>query len=68
MYQARCHDQLLNKNVNIGVFDTPEKAFYAYKAYKEQLIKNVANIEFSKHTITEQCYIAMLNYKVEITD
>jgi hypothetical protein len=68
LYQARCHDQLLNKSIYLGAFNTPEMAFYAYKKYKEQLIKNVANIEYNRQTITKKCYTAMLNYKIEITD
>lgn len=50
----------------IGVFDTPEEAFQAYKIAKEAYIKEVA--DKYKNQITEQVYQALYNYKVEITD
>lgn len=51
------------------LYDTPEEAFYlGYKPYKESLIKQVAQEEYSKGNITKQCYDAMMNYEVEITD
>lgn len=49
-------------------YSTPEEAFIAYKQYKESIIKQVAEIEYNKGNITEKCYIAMMNYEVEITD
>lgn len=56
------YDDIPNAN------DTPENAFLAYKEYKEKLIKQIADIEFSKHTISQKCYDAMYNYEIEITD
>ena len=54
---------------NIGYYLTPKDAFYlGYKPYKESLIKQVAQEEYSKGNITKQCYDAMMNYEVEITD
>lgn len=50
----------------IGIFDTPIQAFNAYKFEKEKYIKEVA--EDYKDQIPECLYIAMMNYKVEITD
>ena len=35
---------------------------------KENLIKQIANIEYANGNIAENCYNAMMNYKVEITD
>ena len=52
--------------VYIGMFDTPEEAFQAYKTVKEKHIKEVA--DKWRGQITEQVYEAMYNYKVEITD
>lgn len=52
----------------LGTFDTPEEAFQTYKEYKESYIKQVAEIEYTKGNITKQCYDAMMNYQVEITD
>ena len=35
---------------------------------KEDIIKQVAQKEYDENNITERCYKAMMNYKVEITD
>lgn len=50
----------------IGRFDTPEQAFYAYKSFKEQYIKQVA--DDYKEQIPLKLYEAMCNWIVEITD
>lgn len=50
----------------LGMFDTPEEAFYAYKIAKEVWIKEVA--DKWKSFIEPRVYEAMYNYKVEITD
>lgn len=67
-YGATCHNPFTNKQTFLGYYDTVEKAFLAYKKYKESLIKQVAQEEFNKGNITEKCYQAMMNYTVEITD
>lgn len=68
-FMAVCRNPFLNKNVEIGCYSTPEKAFYlGYKPYKEDIIKRVAQEEYNKGNITERCYNAMMSYKVEITD
>lgn len=67
-FRAKCDNPLLNKREHIGLYNTPEEAFYAYKEYKEKIIKEVAKDEFLKGNITQQCYEAMLKYEVEITD
>ena len=54
------------KKVHLGLFDTPEKAYFMYKTAKEKHIKEVANKY--KDQITEQTYQALINYQVEITD
>ena len=51
---------------HIGLFDTPEEAFQAYKVAKENLIKDVA--DKWKGEITSQVYEALYNYKVDVTD
>ena len=53
---------------HIGVYDTSEEAFYAYKEAKESYIKQVAQEEYSLDNITKKCYDAMMSYEVEITD
>lgn len=65
-YQARC--RLMNDNKYLGNYNTPEKAFLAYKKTKESYIKQVAQEEYTKGNITKRCYEAMMNYEVEITD
>lgn len=67
-YQARCRNPIINKEVYIGMCSTPFNTFLLYKKYKEDLIKKVAETEFNNGNITEQCYNAMMNYQVEITD
>ena len=51
---------------HIGVFNTPEEAFYKYKEFKENYIKEVA--EEYKDVIPVKLYEAMYRYKVEIDD
>lgn len=68
-FVAVCRNPFLDKSIEIGSYSTPEKAFYfGYKPYKEDIIKQVAKIEFESGNITEKCYNAMMNYKVEIDD
>ena len=55
-----------NKKSYLGVFDTPEEAFQAYKTAKESYIKEVANKW--KDKIDNEVYQALLNYEVEIDD
>ena len=50
----------------IGIYATPEEAFYAYKQAKEAYIKEVASKW--KHEIDTRVYEALMNYEVEITD
>ncbi len=54
------------RRLHLGLFNTPEEAFQAYKTAKEKYIKEVA--EKYKNQITEKVYQAMYNYKVEIND
>ena len=56
----------LNAIGQLGTFDTVEEAFLVHKLAKEQRIKVVADEWREK--ITEPTYIALINYKVEITD
>jgi hypothetical protein len=55
-----------NKKIHLGYFSTPEEAFKAYKDYKEEQIKEIA--QKYKNQITEKTYQALVNYQVEITD
>jgi hypothetical protein len=52
--------------IHLGCFNTLVEAFEAYKTFKEEHIKEIAN-KF-KDQIPEKLYNALYNYKVEITD
>jgi len=65
-YVASCGGH--QNHVYLGIYKTPEEAFMAYKKYKEKYIKEVATEEFNKGTITKQCYDALMNYEINITD
>ena len=68
-YYAQCRNTLNNnEQERLGGYSTFEQAFHAYKTFKENIIKQVAKIEYDKNSITKECYEAMLNYQVEITD
>ena len=56
----------LNKNIHIGIYNTPEEAFYAYKEKKEEYLRYLA--EKHKSYIDERAYLALINYEVDITD
>lgn len=68
MFEASCSNPFTGKNERLGKYKTIEEAFQAYKAYKENIIKQVAQIEYDKGNIIKLCYDAMMNYKVEIND
>lgn len=63
-FRSRCNT--LDKRIHLGFFETPEKAFQAYKEFKEKYIKEVAK-EY-KNKIPNKLYKAMMEYEVEITD
>ena len=67
-YGAYCMNPFTKKDEYIGTFLTQEEAFDAYKTYKENIIKCVAEKEYSNGNITKECMIAMLQYKIEIND
>lgn len=67
-FLALCQNPFTKVQDYLGSYDTQQQAFYVYKEYKEEIIKQVAEFEYSQGNITEQCYEAMMNYEVEITD
>ena len=67
-FQAWCRNPFTKKVERLDTCLTPEKAFYIDKEYKENIIKQVAEIEYRADNITKECYWAMINYQVEITD
>ena len=56
------------KTKRLGMFDTPEEAFQAYKQAKEAYIKDIATQYYKDGKITEKVYDALMKYEVEITD
>jgi len=64
-YQAQCNIGN-GKPQYLGLFDTPELAFNAYKEFKQGLIKTVA--ESYKDQIPQKLYNAMITYEVSIDD
>lgn len=64
----RAYLSIDNKRKSLGTFTTSDEAFKAYKMEKELYIKDVAEKEYSNGNITNECYKAMMNYEVEITD
>lgn len=67
-FQSRCMNPLTNKMESCGCYFTFEEAFCAYKNRKEEIIKQVAKIEYDRGNITKECYEAMMSYEVEIDD
>lgn len=71
-YLSKCYtlDYDGNKTVaRLGRFDAPEEAFYAYKEFKEQYIKQVADEYREKYpNFPKKLYDAMYSYQVLITD
>lgn len=69
-YIASCkiYDFKSNKQISkhIGVYNSSKEGFYAYKIFKENHIKEVA--DYYKGKIPQKLYDALINYKVEITD
>lgn len=55
-----------NKHIQLGRFDTVEEAFLKYKEEKEKQIKLLADKYINE--ITNKTYLALYNYKIEITD
>ncbi len=70
-FQAYCKVVINGKNQqkHLGYYNTPFEAFQAYKHYKENYIKQVADEYKSKYTnFPNKLYKAMYDYKVEIDD
>lgn len=55
-----------NRNHNLGIYNSPQDAFQAYKKAKEAYIKEVA--ERYKSVISNKLYEALYRYEIETTD
>ena len=64
-FSAQANDKN-DKQIFLGYYDNPEDAFYAYKQFKESLIKEVADDYIND--IPHILYESMYNYEVEIDD
>lgn len=64
LIKANCNKD--GKKVDLGSFKTPEDAFMAYKTFKEDYIKEVANRY--KNEIDERVYNSMMSWEVGIND
>lgn len=67
-FRASCMNPFIKKQEHIGTYSSSTEAFKAYKEYKENIIKLVAQQEFKNGSITEKCMLSMLNYRIEIDD
>lgn len=65
-FQARFGDK--HRRKHLGLYDTAEEAFNSYKKAKEQYVNFLAEKYYKEGKITERVYLALLAYKVEITD
>ena len=67
-YQAFCN--INRKLKGLGLYNTPEEAFNAYKMAKENEIKRIVNDCVSKGFMTKdsRLYKAMISYQIEIDD
>lgn len=64
-FRARCCDGSKNgKQKHLGVFDTPEEAFEAYKEAKLNRLKKLAEKYVKSGDIDKRVYDAILNYKI----
>jgi hypothetical protein len=65
-YVVRCENLISCTRVEVGRYDTEEDAFNNYKRYKEQYIKDIADLY--KDKIPENVYSALYSYTIEIND
>ena len=63
-YRANVSRNSVTKN--LGGYNTPEEAFFAYKTVKEAYLKDLANKW--KEQIDPRAYNALMNYEVSIDD
>ena len=62
-----CKTKEYNKKF-IGRFDDPIEAFYAYRDFKYQRVKEIVDYYKETYNLPQKIYDAIINYKIEITD
>ena len=68
-YVAQFSSSLVSRRNNyLGSYDSPQKAFEAYKKAKEKYVKELASKYYLQNKINERVYNALMNYKVDIKD
>ena len=60
----RADINMYGRSKYLGVFQTVEAAFFAYKNAKEKYVKELAEKYFKEGKITERVYNALLKYEV----
>lgn len=63
IFIALCHCKDGQKY--LGSFSSEMEAFNAYKNFKEEYIKMIAEKEYSQNRISKKCYNALMNYEVK---
>lgn len=53
------------KQIHLGFYNTPEEAFEAYKAYKYQVVRRMAEESLKNGEIEQKVYEALLLWKIE---
>lgn len=64
-FAAYCHNEN-GESKTIGRYSSPQEAFYAYKKYKESVIKRIA--QQYRRLIPGRLYDALIRYEVDIDD
>lgn len=64
-FKAAVNDVDLKRNKTLGIYDTPEEAFVAYKKAKEEIIKRVAISSYNSGEICKDIYEALIKYEVK---
>lgn len=65
-YLSHCNNCITRKQIKLGKFLQVDDAFLEYKKYKEDHVKEVANLYVGK--IPNELYKAMVNYEVSKND
>lgn len=67
-FYSNVSNPITKKQEFIGSYDTVQEAFEAYRKRKREIIKEVAEMFYSKGEITERVYKRLLDYDIDIND